>query len=336
MTDIDRIAVDMGKPSFGWRDIPLAEPFDDTRAIELQIGPVDKPILHSPSVVNVGNPHAVFWVDDVDAYDLGRIGPLLENHPMFPERANISLAHVTSPHRHHGAHLGARRRPHQGVRQRRLRGRGVRGAQGADRARRHGDPARRTARDRVARRRSHLDDRPGRARARGRARRARGGVSVSAMQRAPLTPARRRASPLPPCGGGTGRGGGAEHRGVRVLPLTPNPLPTRGRGNPREAFPVRVVTLGCRLNAYESEVMRRHAEAAGLDDTVIVNTCAVTAEAVRQAAQTIRKLGARTPAPASSSPAAPPRSSPSASPACPRSTRHRQRREDAGRDVPRP
>lgn len=53
---------------------------------------------------------------------------------------------------------------------------------------------------------------------------------------------------------------------------------------------VRVVTLGCRLNAYESEVMRGHASAAGLDDAVIVNTCAVTSEAVRQAAQAIRRL----------------------------------------------
>jgi diaminopimelate epimerase len=94
---IDRITVDMGKPRFGWRDIPLAEQFHDTRAIELQIGPIDSPILHSPSVVNVGNPHAVFWVADVNTYDLGRIGPMLENHPIFPERANISLAHVTSP-----------------------------------------------------------------------------------------------------------------------------------------------------------------------------------------------------------------------------------------------
>ena len=40
----------------------------------------------------MGNPHAVFWVDDVNAYDLRKIGPLLEHHPMFPERANISLA----------------------------------------------------------------------------------------------------------------------------------------------------------------------------------------------------------------------------------------------------
>jgi diaminopimelate epimerase len=88
------IAVDMGKPRFGWQEIPLAEEFIDTTGIELQIGPIDAPILHSPSVVNVGNPHAIFWVDDVNAYDLGRFGPLLENHPIFPERANITLAHI--------------------------------------------------------------------------------------------------------------------------------------------------------------------------------------------------------------------------------------------------
>src|SRR5581483_11479912 len=88
--------VDMGKPRFAWNEIPLAEEFRDTRAIELQIGPIDRPVLHSPSVVSMGNPHAIFWVDDVDAYDLERFGPLLENHPIFPERANITLAHIVS------------------------------------------------------------------------------------------------------------------------------------------------------------------------------------------------------------------------------------------------
>src|SRR3984893_11774141 len=88
--------VDMGAPRFAWNEIPLAEEFRDTRAIELQIGPIDKPILHSPSVVNMGNPHAVFWVEDVAAYDLGKIGSLLENHPIFPERANISLAAIAA------------------------------------------------------------------------------------------------------------------------------------------------------------------------------------------------------------------------------------------------
>ena len=58
--------VDMGAPRFAWNEIPLAEEFRDTRAIELQIGPIDKPILHSPSVVSMGNPHAIFWVDDVE------------------------------------------------------------------------------------------------------------------------------------------------------------------------------------------------------------------------------------------------------------------------------
>lgn len=92
----EAITVDMGEPRFAWQDIPTAEEFRDTRAIELQIGPIDNPVLHSPSVVNVGNPHAIFWVEDVNAYDLARLGPMLENHPIFPERANISLAHVTS------------------------------------------------------------------------------------------------------------------------------------------------------------------------------------------------------------------------------------------------
>ena len=91
-----RITVDMGVPKFAWNDIPTRDEFRDTRYIELQIGPIEAPILHSPSVVNVGNPHAVFWVDDVDAFDLGRLGPMLENHPIFPERANISLAQVRS------------------------------------------------------------------------------------------------------------------------------------------------------------------------------------------------------------------------------------------------
>lgn len=94
-----QITVDMGEPRFGWREIPLAEEFRDTRAIELQVGPIEKPLLHSPAVVNMGNPHAVFWVDDVWAYDLERIGPLLENHPIFPERANITFANVKSRER---------------------------------------------------------------------------------------------------------------------------------------------------------------------------------------------------------------------------------------------
>ena len=91
----EMVAVDMGEPRFGWREIPLSRPFEDTREIDLSFGPVDAPILSGPAVVSMGNPHAIFFVDDVDAIDLGRIGPILERHPLFPERANISIAHVT-------------------------------------------------------------------------------------------------------------------------------------------------------------------------------------------------------------------------------------------------
>lgn len=93
------ITVDMGVPKLRWDQIPLAEPFHDTRAIELQIGPIDAPILHSPAVANMGNPHAIFFTDDIESLDLERIGPMLENHPMFPERANISVVRVESRER---------------------------------------------------------------------------------------------------------------------------------------------------------------------------------------------------------------------------------------------
>ncbi len=91
------VTVDMGAPRFAWNEIPLTEPFHDTRGIELQIGPIDAPMLHTPSVVNVGNPHALFFVEDVMAHDLAKLGPMLEHHPLFPERANISLVQVLSP-----------------------------------------------------------------------------------------------------------------------------------------------------------------------------------------------------------------------------------------------
>ncbi len=91
------VTVDMGAPRLRWDEIPLAEEFRDTRAIELQIGPIDKPVLHSPSAVSMGNPHVIFWVDDIAAHDLARFGPMLENHPIFPERANVSLAQLAGP-----------------------------------------------------------------------------------------------------------------------------------------------------------------------------------------------------------------------------------------------
>ncbi len=89
-----RVAVDMGAPKFHWKQIPLAEEVQDTRFVDIKLGPIDKPVLWGPSAVNMGNPHCIFFVDDVAAHKLEIFGPMIENHPMFPERANVSLAQV--------------------------------------------------------------------------------------------------------------------------------------------------------------------------------------------------------------------------------------------------
>jgi diaminopimelate epimerase len=90
------VTIDQGLPRFDWKDIPLSEAFPDTRHIELQVGPIDKPLIHSPSVVNVGNPHCIFWVDSLDVVDLGKVGPMIEHHPLFPQRTNVELAQVVA------------------------------------------------------------------------------------------------------------------------------------------------------------------------------------------------------------------------------------------------
>ena len=87
------VAVDMGPARLDWRDIPLAGPADTLR-LDLALGP-----LRDPVAVNVGNPHAVFFVPDAEAIDLAALGPQLERHPMFPQRANIEVATVLSPTR---------------------------------------------------------------------------------------------------------------------------------------------------------------------------------------------------------------------------------------------
>lgn len=89
------VAVDMGAPRFEAAEVPLADGAGD--ALRLSF---DEPAL-SPfgpaACVNVGNPHAVFFVPDADDVDLAAVGPQLETHPVFPERANISFVTMTGP-----------------------------------------------------------------------------------------------------------------------------------------------------------------------------------------------------------------------------------------------
>lgn len=84
------VAVDMGPARLDWRDIPVAEPCDTLHL------PLGLETLQDPVGVSVGNPHAVFFVAEAEAIDLTRLGPMLEHHPFFPERANIEAVQVLS------------------------------------------------------------------------------------------------------------------------------------------------------------------------------------------------------------------------------------------------
>lgn len=87
------VAVDMGRARLDWREIPLARAIDT-----LHLG-ISSGGLSDPVGVSMGNPHAVFFVDDVAAVDLAAVGPGLEHHELFPERANIEVAQILAPDR---------------------------------------------------------------------------------------------------------------------------------------------------------------------------------------------------------------------------------------------
>jgi diaminopimelate epimerase len=82
------ISVDMGRVGLDWREIPLAEPAD-TLHLGIEAGP-----LRDPVAVSVGNPHAVFFAEDAERAPIGLFGPVVERHPLFPERTNVEVAHV--------------------------------------------------------------------------------------------------------------------------------------------------------------------------------------------------------------------------------------------------
>jgi diaminopimelate epimerase len=85
------ITVDMGSPLLRWEEIPLARPMD-TQRMEFAAGGYE-----GPGAVNMGNPHVVFFVDDVSAVPVETLGPKLERDPMFPEGVNVGFAEVRSP-----------------------------------------------------------------------------------------------------------------------------------------------------------------------------------------------------------------------------------------------
>ena len=91
--DGDGATVDMGVPRFDWNAVPLAYAMD---TLDM---PVGWDSLERPSAVNVGNPHLVFFVDDIAAHPLSILGPRIENDPLFPERINVNVAQLITPDR---------------------------------------------------------------------------------------------------------------------------------------------------------------------------------------------------------------------------------------------
>ncbi len=88
-----RVTVDMGPARLEWRQIPLARDCD-TLHVPLTLGPLSDPVATS-----MGNPHATFFVPDAERIDIADLGPQLERHPMFPQRANIGVASLAGENR---------------------------------------------------------------------------------------------------------------------------------------------------------------------------------------------------------------------------------------------
>lgn len=89
----DGASVDMGVPRFDWDTIPLAYAMDTLNM------PVGWDTLENAGAANVGNPHAVFFVEDCDSVPLDQLGPIIENDPLFPERINVNAATVVDRER---------------------------------------------------------------------------------------------------------------------------------------------------------------------------------------------------------------------------------------------
>ncbi len=89
------VAVDMGEPRLEWDQIPLKE-YMDTHVIDVKVGPIDAPILARPGAVSMGNPHCIFFVDNVEETAVDKIGPMIEFHPLFPQQCNVGFAEIRS------------------------------------------------------------------------------------------------------------------------------------------------------------------------------------------------------------------------------------------------
>jgi len=87
------VETEIGVPKVNWQEIPLSKQLD-TQDLKIEIVDRNSTKHIGGTAINVGNPHIIFFVDDIDGFDLQTIGPKIENHPLFPEKCNVTLAKI--------------------------------------------------------------------------------------------------------------------------------------------------------------------------------------------------------------------------------------------------
>jgi diaminopimelate epimerase len=103
------VETEIGIPKVNWEEIPLSKQLD-TQDLKIEIVDKNNTKHIGGTAVNVGNPHIIFFVDDIEAFDLQSIGPKIESHPLFPEKCNVTLAKVNK-----SKSLGKRSWTYQGL-----------------------------------------------------------------------------------------------------------------------------------------------------------------------------------------------------------------------------
>ena len=93
LNDNNLVTINIGQPNFAWKNIPLAKDMDN-KNLKIKIKTIDNKEITGGFSLSVGNPHVVFFVEDLSKFNLEKIGPEIENHIFFPEKCNVTLAAI--------------------------------------------------------------------------------------------------------------------------------------------------------------------------------------------------------------------------------------------------
>ena len=87
------VTTEIGKAKTEWNEIPLSEKLN-TKNLNIKINDKNNKEYSGGTAVNVGNPHIIFFVNEIDNFDIKKIGPIIENHKIFPEKCNVTIAQI--------------------------------------------------------------------------------------------------------------------------------------------------------------------------------------------------------------------------------------------------